>query len=70
MLSPPCRRLCTESDCENFVTTWLYNITLQLHKLCPNRIRDPTKDRHFYSCAQFPMADMKNIEKCQNKGRF
>ncbi|XP_057302343.1 muscle, skeletal receptor tyrosine protein kinase-like isoform X2 [Hydractinia symbiolongicarpus] len=67
ILSPPCRRLCTESDCENFGKTWLYNITLQLHKLCPNRIRDPSKEQHLYSCTQFPMADIKNIEKCQNK---
>lgn len=64
--SPPCRRLCIESDCEDFIKTRLYNITLQMHKLCPNRIGDPRNNRDGYTCARFPMADMKHIERCQN----
>ncbi|XP_057302395.1 uncharacterized protein LOC130636628 isoform X2 [Hydractinia symbiolongicarpus] len=64
--SPPCRRLCTESDCENIIKTWIYNITLQMHKRCPNRIRDPRKHRDRYTCAQFPVADMKHVERCQS----
>lgn len=72
ILSPLCRRMCTESNCENRLLPRIYKLALRLYRLCPGPglASNPQKAIKDYQCDRFPVAEIKNIEQCQIIRKF